>query len=92
MQPEIDLLGLPLKTFGLMFALGFLAAGAMITRRLRELGRGGDWSYEIVFAALIGGLVGANARFSNFPEGLIGASSFPVGTIVSSTASGNASQ
>src|SRR4051812_35526208 len=59
MQPEIDLLGLPLKTFGLMFALGFLAAGAMITRRLRELGRGGDWSYEIVFAALIGGLIGA---------------------------------
>jgi phosphatidylglycerol---prolipoprotein diacylglyceryl transferase len=58
-QPEIDLLGLPLKTFGLMFALGFLAAGAVISRRLRERGHAPDWAYEIVFAGLIGGLVGA---------------------------------
>jgi len=59
MQPEIDLLGLPIKTFGLMFALGFLAAGAIIARRLRELGKPEDWAYEMVFAALLGGLVGA---------------------------------
>src|SRR5258706_12265951 len=59
MQPEIDLLGLPLKTFGLMFALGFLASGAVISRRLRETGRPADWAYEIVFAGLIGGLVGS---------------------------------
>src|SRR3954447_22996340 len=59
MRPEIDLFGLSLKTFGLMFALGFLAAGAIITRRLRELGRPEEWAYEIVFAALLGGLVGA---------------------------------
>jgi phosphatidylglycerol---prolipoprotein diacylglyceryl transferase len=58
-QPEIDLLGLPLKTFGLMFALGFLASGAVISRRLRETGRPPDWAYEIVFAGLIGGLVGS---------------------------------
>ena len=59
MQPEIDVLGLPLKTFGLMFALGFLAAGAIISRRLRELGKPADWASEIVFAALAGGLIGA---------------------------------
>jgi phosphatidylglycerol:prolipoprotein diacylglycerol transferase len=59
MQPEIDVFGLSLKTFGLMFALGFLAAGAIITRRLRELGKPEEWAYEIVFAALLGGLVGA---------------------------------
>src|SRR3954465_7457130 len=59
MQPEIDIIGLPLKTFGLMFALGFLAAGAIIARRLRELGEPEDWAYEMVFAALVGGLVGA---------------------------------
>ncbi len=59
MQPEIDLFGLPVKTFGLMFALGFLAAGAVLTRRLKELGKSPDYAYEIVFAALIGGLVGA---------------------------------
>jgi phosphatidylglycerol---prolipoprotein diacylglyceryl transferase len=59
MQPEIDLFGLPLKTFGMMFALGFLAAGAIIARRLRELGKPEEWAYEMVFAGLLGGLVGA---------------------------------
>lgn len=59
MQPEIDLFGLPVKTFGLMFALGFLASGALLARRLRELGKPPDHAYEIVFSALAGGLVGA---------------------------------
>lgn len=59
MQPEIDLLGLPLKTFGLMFALGFIAAGAVIHRRMRELRVPADWAYEMIFAALLGGLVGS---------------------------------
>src|SRR5829696_506377 len=63
MQPEIDLFGLPLKTFGLCFALGFLAAGAIIQRRLRELGRPEDWAYEITFSALAGGLVGARLYY-----------------------------
>src|SRR3954465_15403785 len=59
MQPEIDVLGLPLKTFGLMFALGFLAAGAIVTRRLREIGKPADWGSEMIFASLAGGLIGA---------------------------------
>jgi len=58
-QPEIDLLGLPLKTFGMCFALAFVVSGAVVGRRLKELGRPPDWAYEMVFAALIGGLVGA---------------------------------
>jgi phosphatidylglycerol:prolipoprotein diacylglycerol transferase len=58
-QPEIDLIGIPIKTFGLMFALAFLACGAVTARRLQELGRPRDWAYEVVFAALVGGLVGA---------------------------------
>jgi phosphatidylglycerol---prolipoprotein diacylglyceryl transferase len=59
MQPEIDLLGLPLKTFGLCFGLAFLVSGAIVARRLKELGKMVDWAYEMVLAALIGGLVGA---------------------------------
>jgi phosphatidylglycerol:prolipoprotein diacylglycerol transferase len=58
-QPQIDLGGLEVQTFGLMFAAGFLAAGAIIGRRLRELGKPPDYAYEMVFAALAGGLVGA---------------------------------
>jgi phosphatidylglycerol---prolipoprotein diacylglyceryl transferase len=63
MQPEIDLGPIELQTFGICFALGFLASGALIARRLRELGRPPDWAYEIVFAALIGGLVGSRVDF-----------------------------
>ncbi|HST56816.1 MAG TPA: prolipoprotein diacylglyceryl transferase family protein [Solirubrobacteraceae bacterium] len=63
MKPEIHLLGLSIKTFGVMFALGFLACGAIVARRLRELGRPVDWAYEIVFAALFGGVVGARLYY-----------------------------
>jgi phosphatidylglycerol:prolipoprotein diacylglycerol transferase len=63
MKPEIHLLGISIKTFGLTFALGFLACGLVVARRLRELGKPVDWSYEIVFAALIGGIVGARLYY-----------------------------
>ena len=59
MQPEIDLFGLPVKTFGLMFALGFIACWAVIRRRLVEIGKPGDWAFEIIFASFAGGLVGS---------------------------------
>jgi phosphatidylglycerol---prolipoprotein diacylglyceryl transferase len=62
-QPEIHVLGVSLKTFGIVFACGFIAAGAILIRRLRELGKPGDWAYEIAFAALVGGLVGSRVYF-----------------------------
>jgi phosphatidylglycerol---prolipoprotein diacylglyceryl transferase len=70
MQPEIDLGPLTLQTFGIMFALAFVAAGALVAKRLRELGKPVDWAYEIAFAALIGGIVGSRLDFiiSNYDE------------------------
>lgn len=59
MQPEIHIFGLTLQTFGLMFALSFVAAGLVVARRLRELDKPVDWAYEMIFAALLGGLIGA---------------------------------
>jgi len=61
--PEIQIGPLTLQTFGLMFALAFLAAGALVWRRLEELGKPGDWAYEMGFAALIGGVVGSRLYF-----------------------------
>jgi hypothetical protein len=58
-QPGIDILGLELKTFGLMFALAFVVSGLIVGRGLREAGKPQDWAYEMVFAALAGGLIGA---------------------------------
>jgi phosphatidylglycerol:prolipoprotein diacylglycerol transferase len=62
-QPEIEIGPLTLQTFGLMFALAFVAAGALIAKRLAELQKPVDWAYEIVFGALIGGLVGARLYY-----------------------------
>jgi phosphatidylglycerol---prolipoprotein diacylglyceryl transferase len=61
--PEIEIGPLTLQTFGICFALAFIAAGALIWRRLEELGRPPDWAYEMGFAALIGGLVGSRLDF-----------------------------
>lgn len=62
-KPEIEFLGLSIKTFGLFFALNFAAWGLLAARRLRELGKPVDWAYEMVTVALVGGLVGARAYF-----------------------------
>ena len=63
MQPEIDLFGLPVKTFGLMFALGCIACWAVIRRRLVEIGKPADWAFEIIFASFVGGLVGSRVAW-----------------------------
>jgi phosphatidylglycerol:prolipoprotein diacylglycerol transferase len=57
--PSFDVLGLNIKTFGLAFGLSFVLCGLVVGRRLKETGRPTDWAYEMVFAALVGGLVGA---------------------------------
>jgi phosphatidylglycerol:prolipoprotein diacylglycerol transferase len=62
-KPEIHILGLSVKTFGIFFAANFAAWGVVVARRLREIGRPVDWAYEIVFAAIVGGLVGARGYY-----------------------------
>jgi phosphatidylglycerol---prolipoprotein diacylglyceryl transferase len=62
-QPEIHLGPLDLQTFGICFAFAFLASGALFAVRLRELRKPPDWTYEAIFAALIGGLVGSRLDF-----------------------------
>jgi phosphatidylglycerol:prolipoprotein diacylglycerol transferase len=61
--PEIDIGPLTLQTFGICFAVAFIAAGAVIWRRLGELGKPVDWAYEMGFSALLGGLVGSRLDF-----------------------------
>src|SRR3954471_314055 len=63
MHPELDLGPVTLQAFGICFAAGFLAAAAVLVRRLRELGQPSDWAYEIVFAGLIGGLIGSRVDY-----------------------------
>jgi phosphatidylglycerol---prolipoprotein diacylglyceryl transferase len=63
MQPEIHVFGVSIKTFGVCFALAFIAAGATVQRRLVELGKSSEWAYEMVFAAAVGGLVGSRLYY-----------------------------
>ena len=66
MLPEIG----PIKTFGLMFGLAFVAAGLVLARRLKEQGRQPDFAYEVIFAGLVGGVVGSRLWwfFENFDD------------------------
>ena len=63
MLPTVHVIGIPIKTFGVFFALNFIAWGALVARRLREIGKPVDWAYEMVFAAIVGGLVGARGYY-----------------------------
>ncbi len=63
MLPTIDLGPIDLQTFGLSFALAFVASGLLLSKRLRELGKPVDWAYEIVFAGLLGGLIGSRLDY-----------------------------
>jgi len=47
--PEIHLGPVTLQTFGICFALAFLAAGALVWKRFGELGKPHDWGYEMGF-------------------------------------------
>ena len=62
MQPEIHV-GITLQTFGIMAALAFVFAGALVWKRFGEIGKPVDWAYEMGFSALVGGLVGARLDF-----------------------------
>src|SRR5437016_14658425 len=70
MQPTVHIGPLTLQTFGICFAIAFIAAGAVLARRLKELGKPGDWAYELILFALVGGLVGARLYFivANYDE------------------------
>jgi len=63
MHPELDLGPVTLQTFGICFGLAFVACGLVLARLLQEIGRPRAWASEIVFAALLGGLVGARVDY-----------------------------
>ncbi len=63
MLPYVQIGPLELQTFGLFLGAAFLASGALAYVRLRELGRPADWAYEMLFFAVVGGLVGARVDY-----------------------------
>jgi phosphatidylglycerol---prolipoprotein diacylglyceryl transferase len=62
-QPELHIGPLTLQTFGICFGLAFLLCGLVLARRFKEIGKPRDWAYEMIFAGLVGGLVGARVDY-----------------------------
>jgi phosphatidylglycerol:prolipoprotein diacylglycerol transferase len=62
-QPELHIGPLTLQTFGICFGAAFLVCGLVLARRFKEIGKPRDWAYEMIFAGLIGGLVGARVDY-----------------------------
>jgi phosphatidylglycerol---prolipoprotein diacylglyceryl transferase len=60
---HINIFGISIQTFGVFFALNFVAWGALTSRRLAELGKPPEWAFEMVVTAVVGGLIGARAYY-----------------------------
>jgi phosphatidylglycerol---prolipoprotein diacylglyceryl transferase len=60
---HIHIGGITIQTFGVFFALNFVAWGFVAAKRLKEYGKPVDWAYEMVVSAVVGGLVGARAYY-----------------------------
>jgi phosphatidylglycerol:prolipoprotein diacylglycerol transferase len=58
--PEITLGPISVSTFALSGIAGFWAAGWVMSRRLVELRRPGEWGWEMVLCGMFGGILGAS--------------------------------
>lgn len=63
MLPQIHILGVTVKTYGLAVVFAYVAALALLVRRAREVEVPIKWATEGALAGLVGGLVGARVYF-----------------------------
>jgi phosphatidylglycerol:prolipoprotein diacylglycerol transferase len=71
--------GEPITSFGVMMLLSFLTAGYVLRAEMRRMGEDPEKAWDMVFMAVIGGIVGAKAyyvllnyqRLATDPAGLI---------------------
>jgi len=73
--------GAPITSFGVMMLLSFVTAGYVLRAGMRHGGLDGDWAWDLVFWAVLGGVVGAKAYYAllNFPR----LAEDPLGTVFS---------
>jgi len=60
----INVFGFPITGYGLMMMVGFLAAGFVMQRELKRRSLNGEYGSDIVFAGLIGGILGAKIWYA----------------------------
>lgn len=73
--------GAPVTSFGAMMLASFVTAGYVLRSEMRRRDLNGDWAWDLVFMAVIGGIVGAKAYYAllNYPR----LAADPFGTIFS---------
>lgn len=62
--------GAPITSFGVMMLLAFVTAGYVLRAEMRVKGLNGDWAWDLVFMAVLGGVIGAKIYYVllNFPR------------------------
>jgi phosphatidylglycerol:prolipoprotein diacylglycerol transferase len=60
MLPEIQVGPLTLYTFGLLSVLGFWVCGFVLQRFWQDIGRPGEWAWEMVLGSMVFGVFGAS--------------------------------
>lgn len=55
--------GAPITSFGVMMLLAFLAAGYLMRAEMARMGEDPDKAWDLVFMAVVGGIVGAKAYY-----------------------------
>ncbi len=63
MYPDFALGPLTIHSFGLMMALGFIAAGAVAYLEFRRRGMNPEYVYWLTIAAAVGGLIGSKIHY-----------------------------
>jgi phosphatidylglycerol---prolipoprotein diacylglyceryl transferase len=61
--------GFPISTFGVMMALGFLAATSITARRMKEVGLDPEYASTMLLYCMLGGVLGAKLYYA-LDEGL----------------------
>ena len=62
--------GEPVTSFGVMMFLAFLSSGLVLRAEMRRKGMDQELSWDIVFMAVVGGILGARVYYIllNFPH------------------------
>ncbi len=55
--------GAPITSFGVMMLLAFVTAGHVLRAEMRGKGLNGEWAWDLVFMAVLGGVIGAKVYY-----------------------------
>ena len=55
--------GEPITSFGLFVFLSFMTGGILLNREMKRIGWNPDIAWDVIFAAVVGGIIGAKVYY-----------------------------